>query len=68
VRNFAARKGLPFTVALDTSGEAAKGFEEVRLTHHLPDRPPGRIVQKFLGEPDFPKLHALLDKLLAEPA
>ena len=69
VRNFAARKGLPFTVALDTTGEAAKGFEEVRLTPttFVIDRQ-GRIVQKFLGEPDFPKLHALLDKLLAEPA
>ena len=69
VRNFAARSGLPFTVALDTTGEAAKGFEEVRLTPttFVIDRQ-GHIVQKFLGEPDFPKLHALLDKLLAEPA
>ncbi|MCK6393533.1 peroxiredoxin [Zoogloea sp.] len=69
VRNYAARSGLPFTVVLDTTGEAAKGFEEVRLTPttFIIDRK-GRIVQKFLGEPDFPKLHALLDKLLAEPA
>ncbi len=69
VRNYAARSGLPFTVALDTTGEAAKSFEEVRLTPttFIIDRQ-GRIVQKFLGEPDFPKLHALLDKLLAEPA
>ena len=69
VRNYAARSGLPFTVALDTTGEAAKSFEEVRLTPttFIIDRQ-GRIVQKFLGEPDCPKLPALLDKLLAEPA
>ena len=28
----------------------------------------GEIVHKVLGEPDFAKLHALIDKLLAEPA
>ena len=50
-------------------GTAAKGFEEVRLTPttFLLDKQ-GRIVQKYLGAPDFPKLHALLEKLLAEPA
>ena len=69
VRNYAQKNGLPFTVALDTSGEAAKSFEDVRLTPttFLLDKQ-GRVVQKYLGAPDFPKLHALLDKLLAEPA
>ena len=69
VRNYAQKNGLPFTVALDTSGEAAKSFEDVRLTPttFLLDKH-GRVVQKYLGAPDFPKLHALLDKLLAEPA
>lgn len=69
VRNYASKNGLPFTVGLDTSGDAAKGFEEVRLTPttFLIDRK-GRIVQKFLGAPDFPKLHADIEKLLAESA
>ena len=69
VRNYAARNALPFKVALDSDGTAAKGFEEVRLTPttFLLDKQ-GRIVQKYLGAPDFPKLHALLEKLLAEPA
>ena len=69
VRNYAQKNGLPFKVALDSSGAVAKGFEEVRLTPttFLIDKQ-GRIVQKYLGAPDFPKLHALLDKLLAEPA
>jgi peroxiredoxin len=55
VRNYAANNGLPFKVALDTSGEAAKGFDDVRLTPttFLIDKQ-GRVVQKFLGEPDFP--------------
>ena len=69
VRNYAAKAGLPFKVALDARGEAARGFEEVRLTPttFLLDKQ-GRVVQKYLGEPDFPKLHALLEKLLADPA
>lgn len=69
VRNYAQKNGLPFTVALDSGGKAAKGFEDVRLTPttFLLDKQ-GRVVQKYLGEPDFAKLHALLDKLLAEPA
>lgn len=69
VRNYASKNGLPFTVGLDTTGDAARGFEEVRLTptSFLIDRK-GRIVQKFLGAPDFPKLHADIEKLLAESA
>ena len=69
VRNYASKNGLPFTVCLDTTGDAARGFEEVRLTptSFLIDRK-GRIVQKFLGAPDFPKLHADIEKLLAESA
>lgn len=69
VRNYSRQNGLPFKVSMDASGEIAKGFQEVRLTPttFLLDKQ-GRVVQKYLGEPDFPKLHALLEKLLAEPA
>jgi protein-disulfide isomerase len=28
----------------------------------------GEIVQRYVGEPDFAQLHALLEKLLAESA
>ena len=45
------------------------GFDDVRLTPTsfiLNKR--GEIVLKVLGEPDFDELHALIDKLLAEPA
>ena len=56
-------------MAVDASGEAAKGFDDVRLTPttFLIDKR-GQVVQKFLGEPDFDKLHARIAQLLAEPA
>ena len=69
VRNYAHNNALPFKVAVDASGEAAKGFDDVRLTPttFLIDKR-GQVVQKFLGEPDFDKLHARIAQLLAEPA
>lgn len=69
VKAYARRAGLPFKVALDTSAEVARGFDGVRLTPttFLIDKR-GHIVHKYLGEPDVDRLHALLDKLLAEPA
>ncbi|THF62131.1 TlpA disulfide reductase family protein [Pseudothauera rhizosphaerae] len=67
VKAYAERTGLPFTVALDARGEVARAFEGVRLTPttFLIDKR-GQIVQKYLGEPDFDKLHALLERLLNE--
>ena len=67
VLNYATRNNLPFTVALDLKGDAAQAFGGVRLTptSFLIDKQ-GRIVQQYLGEPDFPKLHALVDQLLKE--
>ena len=58
-----------FTFVLDRDGSIARGFEGVRLTptSYVLDKR-GRIVQKIPGEPDFDKLHGLLDQLLAEPA
>ena len=69
IRDFNARAKLPFIVAQDKTGAAAKAFGDVQFTPttFLIDKR-GRIVQRYLGEPDFGKLHALLDRLLAEPA
>ena len=69
VQAYVERSALPFTIVLDRDGSIARGFEGVRLTptSYLLDKH-GRIVQKILGEPDFDKLHGLLDQLLAEPA
>jgi len=60
---------LPFTVALDPMGELAKAFGEVKLTPttFLIDRQ-GRVVTRILGEPDFARLHELIEKHLAEAA
>ncbi|MDR1853884.1 MAG: TlpA family protein disulfide reductase [Azoarcus sp.] len=69
VRAFTERNALPFVVAPDTHGAAAQAFGGVRLTPttFLIDKQ-GRIQKKYLGEPNFDELNALLEKLLAEAA
>ena len=66
---FVGLNPLPFTFVLDRDGSIARGFDDVRLTptSFILNRR-GEIVEKILGEPDFDTLHALIDKLLAEPA
>lgn len=69
VLNFAQKNALPFKVALDVQGAAARGFGDVRLTPttFILDKR-GNIVARYIGEPDFAGLHRLLEKKLAEPA
>ncbi len=69
VAAFVGLNPLPFTFVLDRDGSIARSFDDVRLTPttYLLNRR-GEIVEKILGEPDFARLHALIDKLLAEPA
>lgn len=69
VADYAQKNALPFRVALDLSGDAAKGFGDVQLTPTtiILDRR-GRIVKRYFGEPDRAELHALLEKTLADPA
>jgi len=69
VQAYVERSALPFTIVLDRDGNIARNFEGVRLTPTsfiLNKR--GEIVQKILGEPDFARLHALIEQLLAEAA
>ena len=68
VAAFAASHRLPFKVALDGDGAIAKGFGEVRATpvSFVIDRE-GRILRRYLGEPEWSELHALLDKALGDP-
>lgn len=68
VAAFAKERALPFKVVLDARNEVATGFGDVRLTPttFLVDQQ-GRIVQQYLGEPDFNKLHSLIDALLSKP-
>lgn len=69
VADFAQRRALPFKVAVDASGEIARGFGNVRVTPttFLIDRR-GRIIKQYLGEPDWREFHALVEQALADPA
>jgi peroxiredoxin len=65
---YAVNNRLPFKVALDPMGNAAKGFGGIEgtPTTFVIDRR-GKIVARYLGEPDFAKLHELLESKLKEP-
>ena len=66
VRAYSESRALPFKVALDSRGEAARRFGDVQFTPttFLIDRE-GRIVKQFLGEPDFAELRKLIESHLA---
>lgn len=66
VSNFAQTRQLPFKVALDNTGEAAKAWGDIKVTPttFIVDKH-GQIVKRYVGEPDFAALHQLLDKLLS---
>lgn len=69
VAEFTKQQQLPFRIALDTSGEVARRFGNVSVTPttYLIDRR-GRVLKQYVGEPDWPAFHALVEKALAEPA
>jgi peroxiredoxin len=63
---FTERRRLPFGVAIDNTGEIARRFGEVQVTPTslLIDKQ-GRIVERYVGEPDFTALHRRVEQLLA---
>ncbi|WGG50548.1 TlpA disulfide reductase family protein [Rugamonas sp. DEMB1] len=65
VVNYAETRQLPFKVALDTAGDAAKAYGNVSMTPttFVIDRN-GKILKRYVGEPEFPALHKLLEKAL----
>lgn len=67
VIQYAETRKLPFDVAIDNTGVIAKSFGQVQLTPTsvLIDKH-GQIVKRYVGEPDFVALQALVEKLLAE--
>jgi peroxiredoxin len=67
VARFAAYNKLPFPVAIDNAGKIAQLFGEVRQTPtaFLIDKR-GRIVERYVGAPDFAALQRLIESLLAE--
>jgi peroxiredoxin len=66
VAQFAANRALPFKVALDSSGDAARHFGNVRLTptSFLIDKQ-GRVLRRYVGEPNWAEFHQLVEKALA---
>lgn len=66
VINFTETRKLPFTVALDSGGDIAKAFNDVTLTPttYVIDKQ-GKIIKRYVGEPDFAALHQLLQQELA---
>lgn len=66
VLNFTETRKLPFIVALDSGGDIAKSFGDVTLTPTtFVIGKDGSILKRYVGEPDFAEVHALLQKALA---
>jgi len=66
VLNYAQTRALPFKVALDADGSAAKSFGDVKLTPttFVIDKD-GNIVKRYVGVPEFSSLHQLIEKSLS---
>jgi peroxiredoxin len=65
VLNYAETRKLPFKVALDSGGDLARQFGDVNMTPTtFVIGKDGKILKRYLGEPDFASLHALLQKSL----
>jgi peroxiredoxin len=67
VVNYAQTRKLPFKVAIDNTGAIAQAWGDVKLTPttYIVNKR-GDIVKRYVGEPNFPELHQLIEKLLAE--
>lgn len=67
VVNFVQTRKLPFSVAIDNTGNVAKAWGDVKLTptSYLVNKR-GEIVKRYVGEPDLAEFHRLIEKLLAE--
>jgi peroxiredoxin len=66
VVNFTETRKLPFIVALDSGGDIAKAFGDVTLTPTtFVIGKDGSILKRYVGEPDFKQVHALLRTALA---
>lgn len=67
ILNYAQTRKLPFTVAYDVSGAAAKAWGDVAMTPTtFVIGKDGAILKRYVGQPDFAALHALLQGALAK--
>jgi peroxiredoxin len=61
------KRQLPYTIALDIDGSAARAFDDVRLTPtSFLVSPEGRIVYKKIGEMDMTKLEKTIQQMLGK--
>jgi len=69
VAAYAESAALPFKVALDPHGDIARRFGNVHITPttFVIDKR-GRILRRFVGEPDWREFNAVVEKALAEGA
>ncbi len=67
VLNYTHKSGLPFIVAIDANGSVAKAFGDIQLTPttFVIDKS-GHVVQRTVGNMDFGKLQALIERELRE--
>jgi peroxiredoxin len=65
VAQFTASHALPFKVALDSSGELAREFGNVRITPtaFLIDKN-GKVLRRYVAEPNWVELHQLVEREL----
>ena len=67
ILNYAQTRKLPFTVAYDATGAAAKAWGDVTMTPTtFVIGKDGAILKRYVGQPDFAALHALLQGALAK--
>ncbi len=65
VVNFAQTRQLPFKVAIDNTGAAAKAWGDIQLTPTtFVVNKRGEVVKKYVGAPNFVELHLLIESLL----
>lgn len=66
VKNLVQQRAIPYTIALDITGDAARAFGDVRLTPtSFLIAPDGRIVKQKIGEMDMKEVRRLIHGMLA---
>lgn len=69
VAEFSQRRGLPFKVAVDSTGEIARSFSTLSPVRATPTSflidKRGRVIRQFVGEPDWAEFHIDVEKALA---
>ena len=67
VTNYTDTRRLPFRIVMDADGSLAHKFFDVQMTPttYLVDKN-GRILKRFLGEPDFAALDGMIRDALAQ--